>query len=80
MGIALLYLVPALLLVTLLVLRRYPGERRLVAAVEARRARRAAHTIPAPPRVLRRARVPRGGLLIASALAVRPPPHLLAST
>jgi hypothetical protein len=77
MGIALLYMVPSLLLVALLLLRRYPGEHRLVAAAEARRPRTARRTLLAATNTRPRARVPRGGLLIASALAVRPPPRLL---
>jgi hypothetical protein len=74
MSVALLYLVPSLLLLAVLLLRRYPGEGRLAAIAESRspRARRAA-----PPRSSRprpRAFLPRGGLLIGAALAVRPPP------
>jgi len=72
----LLYLLPALALAGPLLLRRYPGERRLLALIagcsKPRRrpgARTSASTRP-------RALVPRGGLLIACSLAVRPPPRL----
>ena len=79
MSVALLYLVPSLLLIAALLLRRYPGERRLIAAAEARRPHRVRRSSPLPAPVRPRARLPRGGLLIAAALAVRPPPRLLAS-
>jgi len=67
-------LAPALALALLLHCRRYPGARRLV-AFSARATRRRPRTAcsavtPARPTV----RIPRGGLLIACALAVRPPP------
>jgi hypothetical protein len=72
---ALLFL-PVLLLFALLLRGRYVGEDRIVRlARAARRARR-----PRAPRALRartrrsRPAAPRGGLLIALALAVRPPP------
>jgi len=72
--IALLYLLPAVLLAVLLVLRRYPGERRLVALScperQASNAEKALRLLPRGPR----AGIPRGGLLIACSLAVRPPP------
>ena len=69
-----LCMLPALALSLVLALRRYPGEKTLVRL----RGR--------PPRALRVQRrvysprrhtviVPRGGLLLAWALAVRPPPH-----
>jgi len=73
-GIALLYLLPGLLLVSVLLAGRYPGEvvltRRLRAA-DARSWSRSASRL--------RVRVhfigaPRGGLLMGFALAVRPPP------
>ena len=71
-----LYLLPPLLLAGAVVLGRYPGERALL-ALATRRARPpgrrqvVASTAPAP---LARPPLPRGGLLIASFLAVRPPP------
>jgi hypothetical protein len=75
---ALGYLLPPLLLLAaLLRARRYPGERSLLAAIERRRGRRGQistteQTIVRRPRP--RASLPRGGRLIASSLAVRPPP------
>ncbi|HEY2767277.1 MAG TPA: hypothetical protein VGI76_03425 [Solirubrobacteraceae bacterium] len=65
---------PALALALLLAVRRYPGERALAAFAAARGERR-----PRPAAsVLHSARAtvtpPRGGLLLAFALAVRPPP------
>lgn len=71
-----LYLLPALLLAGAFALGRYPGERALLALAlrHARRARRHRGGAPcAPARPVHR-KVPRGGLLIASFLAVRPPP------
>ena len=73
-GEALAYLAPALLLGLPLVAGRYPGERPLVRALAGRRAR--------PRRVPRCARpaarvfvlTPRGGRLVAAALAGRGPP------
>ena len=52
--------------------RRYPGERILVSLRERRAPARRSTSVrlPRTPERL----VPRGGLLIASALAVRPPP------
>jgi len=78
---ALAYMLPALLLLGLLAMRRYPGERTLVALIAKasrcpRRARSTRATPPSRPRVL----VPRGGRLIGCALAVRPPPALLAGS
>jgi hypothetical protein len=77
-GIALLYLLPALVLVCVLLAGRYPGE-----AVLARRrplnryARRAASSLARTSRSV--ALVPRGGLLMGFALAVRPPPLRLSA-
>jgi hypothetical protein len=74
-----LCLAPALLIAATLLLRRYPGERLLTALV-ARRCngrKRRAGGVASPSRPA--ARVPRGGLLIACALAVRPPPAALMS-
>jgi hypothetical protein len=70
-----LCVLPALLLFAPLLLRRYPGERLLAAVRGERRPRRAELAVRAPrrrPLTL----VPRGGLLIARSLAVRPPPPL----
>jgi hypothetical protein len=79
-GADLLVLAPALVLMGTLLARRYPGER-LLLAVAARRRRRPARARMARPSLSKRARcVPRGGLLMGFALAVRPPPlSLLAS-
>jgi hypothetical protein len=71
----LLCLAPALVLAATLLGRRYPGERLLNALsgrARPRRARRA--SLPGPARARRDADVPRGGLLMGFALAVRPPP------
>ena len=72
----LLHLLPALALAAPLILRRYPGERRLLALIAGRSKprRRASSRVTATARP--RALVPRGGLLIACSLAVRPPPRL----
>jgi hypothetical protein len=66
---------PALVLPALFALRRYPGERILAVLSEVRRQRRQR---PASSARLAAARaevgLPRGGLLLARSLAVRPPP------
>jgi hypothetical protein len=72
-----LFLAPALLLAVPLLAGRYLGAERLsrVADTRSPSRRRVAASKPAPRpwgRVL-----PRGGLLIAAALAVRPPPSVL---
>lgn len=74
----LLFVAPALALALLMALRRYPGERRLIAIASRRRC-----ALPRAPRRVRgstlRLRVtmrPRGGVLIALSLATRPPPAL----
>jgi hypothetical protein len=72
---ALAHLLPAVLLLFALVARRYPGERVLLAAIERgrrQRRRRGAGSLVGVARA--RMTVPRGGLLLAFALAVRPPP------
>lgn len=73
MTAALLYLLPALLILLPLLCGRYPGER-LLRAISARPLRLA----PAPPAPRRRFHLPvplpRGGSLLASALAGRAPP------
>ncbi len=68
-------LVPALLLLAALLLRRYPGEQqieRLRGAIAARlkRSRPSDVAVPRPVRVT----TARGGLLLGRRLAVRPPP------
>jgi len=71
----LLHLAPALILVAALLARRYPGERLIVRlAGSPVRARRRARPHALKPRVHIVALVPRGGLLLARSLAVRPPP------
>jgi hypothetical protein len=65
---------PTLVLLVLLALRRYPGERILMVLCEARRQRgqrpRSSVSFAGRPGIA----VPRGGLLLACSLAVRPPP------
>jgi hypothetical protein len=70
------YLLPALALAAAIALGRYPGERSLLAlaARHARPPRRRKIRGSGVPVRTDRALVPRGGLLIASSLAVRPPP------
>jgi hypothetical protein len=74
-----LCIVPVLALGLLLALRGYPGERVLSAL---RRASTPRPRVQRVPRVSRPARaavvgMPRGGLLLARSLAVRPPPAAL---
>jgi hypothetical protein len=78
---ALAYLLPPLLLVAALLLRRYPGERALLALMARahRRARRRAPHI-AMPCLPRAVAPPRGARLLAFSLAVRPPPARLAGS
>ena len=70
-----LCLLPALALLAPLLLRRYPGERTLarLSAQTARGWQRPRSNAPSRQRV--RAATPRGGLLLACSLAVRPPPR-----
>jgi hypothetical protein len=79
-GPGVLFLAPALLLLATLHARRYPGERLLLGlAARARRQRlRPSRTRSAP--AARPLHVPRGGLLMGFALAVRPPPRLPAAS
>lgn len=65
---------PALVLPLLLVLRRYPGERILVVLSSARSRRPRIAPALARWRARPRGELPRGGLLLACSLAVRPPP------
>jgi hypothetical protein len=67
----LLYLLPALLLLLVLLARRYPGER-LVQALRIRRTRLAARVCAAGRRI--ELAIPSGGRLIAVSLAGRAPP------
>jgi hypothetical protein len=73
---AIFYALPALALLAALLLGRYPGERLILAAAarSRRRRRRAAHTAPGRP-FLASIATPRGGDLLARALAGRAPPR-----
>jgi hypothetical protein len=75
-----LCLLPALTLVVPLLMRRYPGERILTDLSGARRLHwpRPHASVPRGARGF--AVAPHGGLLIARALAVRPPPALRAAS
>ena len=71
---AALCVLPALVLPLLLALRRYPGER-LLAVLSGERRPRWERPRPSVPSAVRACFVvPRGGLLLARSLAVRPPP------
>lgn len=67
------HLLPVLVLAALLAAGRYPGARRLARSGRASRPAPRGAGRPAAP-VTPEARAPRGGLLIARGLAVRPPP------
>ncbi|HWF33614.1 MAG TPA: hypothetical protein VG188_13770 [Solirubrobacteraceae bacterium] len=73
-GDALLCLLPALLLALVLIARRYPGERLLVATRAVRRARLPRARSQGRRRAKPVATIARGGLLLGCSLAVRPPP------
>ncbi len=73
-GHDLLCLAPALVLVGTLLARRYPGERLLLALAAREHDRRLRPVGRSVPALARTADIPRGGLLMAFALAVRPPP------
>ena len=74
-GEALAYLAPALLLGLPLMAGRYPGERPLVRALAGRRrARPRRAPLCAPPGARPTVLIPRGGRLVAAALAGRGPP------
>ena len=79
----LLFLAPALALGLAMLVRRYPGERQIV-ALGARRRRGAPRrsepaVLCAPAGRTPWALVPRGSALLACALATRPPPLALVS-
>ena len=75
LGGPLAYALPPLLLLVALALRRYPGERVLLALMaRSRRKHPRAALVRALARSQRRVVPPRGGQLIAFSLAVRPPP------
>jgi hypothetical protein len=72
---AIAYLLPALLLLLALAARWYPGERALLRRIDARRGRgRRVCEAASRSRQRPRSLLPRGGRLIGSSLAVRPPP------
>jgi len=73
-GEAFAYLAPALLLGLPLVAGRYPGERPLVRALSKRRARPRRAPLCAHPAARVSVLAPRGGRLVAGALAGRGPP------
>ena len=78
MSTGVLFLSPAIVLLASLLTGRYPGDERLArlaAAMRARRPRPRPALPTAPPR--RRVPMPRGGRLVATSLAVRPPPGVL---
>jgi hypothetical protein len=72
----LLFLAPAVLLGCALHSCWYPGERFVLASASKRRARWSRPPAAAPIRRRALLAVPRGGLLLARSLAVRPPPAL----
>jgi hypothetical protein len=73
-GEAVAYLLPPLLLLLALAARWYPGEQALLRLLGSRRACRRPGDRGTECRPRPRAFLPRGGCLIASSLAVRPPP------
>jgi hypothetical protein len=77
---AVLYLLPAALLVIVLLARRYPGERVLIGLRGVKRVRwpRPRSSRPALRRVV--LMTARGGRLIGCSLAVRPPPALYSAS
>ncbi len=75
---ALLYLVPALLLLASLLLGRYPGERLRLSLGRPRRLARLARPVP-PGRPSSLAPLPRGGALLGMALAGRAPPAVVSA-
>ena len=75
-GSGLLCLLPAIVLGAPLIARRYPGEQLLLVLGAAPHEPHPQPSRSVPSGLRHLARVPRGGLLIASSLAVRPPPAL----
>ncbi len=73
---------PALLLLGCLWLGRYPGQERIVRWMSRRRRPRRRAAIATTPTAFAPARAacPRGGRLLGSQLAVRPPPAAVAAT
>lgn len=79
-GPGVLCLAPAILLVLTLWVRRYPGERLLLALTARGRSRRIRPAARGAMPRIHAAVVPRGGLLMGFALAVRPPPGARAAS
>ncbi len=79
-GDGLLCLAPALLLLSALLARRYPGERLLLALATRRRRLRPRTASARRPAPAGAPTMPRGGLLMAFSLAVRPPPACSAAS
>jgi hypothetical protein len=75
LALGLAYLSPAVFVFALLCLGHYPGERLLLARTRPRCPKRSVPAARMPRRVL--AQMPRGGGLLASALAGRAPPPSL---
>jgi hypothetical protein len=73
--LALLYLAPAVALLSMLLAGRYPGARTLERWIARTRPRRRAIPTPAPRRPTVKRALPRGGALLAAAFAGRPPPR-----
>jgi hypothetical protein len=75
-----MYLLPLALLVLPLLAGRYPGEVAVARRIPpSRRPVRPRTVVVSSPLRSRLINVPRGGLLVACAMAVRPPPAALAS-
>jgi hypothetical protein len=76
--VGVLFLSPAIVLLASLLTGHYVGEERLqrLAASFRPRRRRAGRAVAAAASPRRRALMPRGGRLVATSLAVRPPPRL----
>jgi hypothetical protein len=79
LAVGVLFLSPAIVLLTALLNGCYVGEKRLhrLAAAFRPSGRRRPRAAPVPRVLRRRALMPRGGSLVATSLAVRPPPQLL---
>lgn len=73
-GVALLYLLPALVLACVLLGGRYPGEAVLTRRLPMARTPSRRCSVSRPNISRHAVRLPRGGLLLGFRLAVRPPP------
>lgn len=77
LDVGVLFLSPAIVLLASLLTGHYVGEERLHRLAASFRPRRqAGRAVAATASPLRRALMPRGGRLVATSLAVRPPPRL----